>query len=344
MAYFFLMSRLAALDPAKAEPLSGMDMSALPVNSVKTPATQHEATTEHKSATRGSTDAKQDALKKALIARLLKEYTGVISNIAIQVTLSDLRDFVVSQYPTQGISLFQSIVRAAFPAIANDIFSAIAKMDAYDKWLMDNLRSMNDMNYISRNETLWNKRIAVFGERDARKIWSEELTASQERQQSMQKTITLLNKDNDTPIDERLYLLKTTLDENYNNTVDNLMIDHSMIAKVFLGFDSVQKDLAKLPIEQRQAQINSIRKQLGYSQEQVEELAKSDAMKEARWQNGYKYMAEREALLKENLGSNQDQALSLLRVKYFKREAPTIAKEEAGGFYRYLRPRLYGRN
>ena len=43
--------------------------------------------------------------------------------------------------------------------------------------------------------------------------------------------------------------------------------------------------------------MNSIRRQLGYSQEQIDALALKDEERSLRWENGLAYMAEREALV-----------------------------------------------
>ena len=54
-------------------------------------------------------------------------------------------------------------------------------------------------------------------------------------------------------------------------------------------------------------------------------------------------MESRDQLLASNENLPEDQ-LDELRSQFFGNSASTIAKEEANGFYRFQRPRYYGRN
>jgi len=55
-------------------------------------------------------------------------------------------------------------------------------------------------------------------------------------------------------------------------------------------------------------------------------------------------MEKRETLSSNLKGDALSKAMDELRMEFFKHEAPTIAKEEQQGFYRFNRPRLYGQN
>ena len=107
-----------------------------------------------------------------------------------------------------------------------------------------------------------------------------------------------------------------------------------------------RKRQAEMTAEQRQEKINDIRRNIGFDEQVVQELAERDLTREARWQNGYAYMEAR-GVLEARYGQNAvpENELDLLREQYFRHEAPTIKKEETDiGFYRYNRPRVYGRN
>ena len=84
---------------------------------------------------------------------------------------------------------------------------------------------------------------------------------------------------------------------------------------------------------------------MGFPEEQVEYLAASDQKREKRWLNGYAYMEAREAAEVQYSGEQLTQELDKIREQYFAHEASTIKKEEEDlEFFRYTRPRLYGRN
>ena len=96
--------------------------------------------------------------------------------------------------------------------------------------------------------------------------------------------------------------------------------------------------------EQRQQEIDTIRRTIGFDETQIEYLAEQDQVKDKRWLNGYSYMEARQGLHNEFSGEELDTELADLREKHFKHEAPTIAREEEDEFFRYKRQRVYGRN
>jgi hypothetical protein len=69
-----------------------------------------------------------------------------------------------------------------------------------------------------------------------------------------------------------------------------------------------------------------------------------DERREARWQNGLAYLQERARLEASFEGEALEGELRALREEYFAHEAPTIEAEERDGFFRFERPRVYGRN
>jgi hypothetical protein len=69
-----------------------------------------------------------------------------------------------------------------------------------------------------------------------------------------------------------------------------------------------------------------------------------DARREARWQNGLAYMEERARVEASFEGAAREDELRALRERYFAEQAPTIEAEERDDFFRFERPRIYGRN
>ena len=100
------------------------------------------------------------------------------------------------------------------------------------------------------------------------------------------------------------------------------------------------------PVEQLLKQRPGIasRTEMGFSQQEVERMQEVDAYREKRWENGLAYMEERDLLVEGLGGEELGTQLDALREKYFKHEAKTIKLEEEDGFFRYKRPRIYGRN
>lgn len=277
-----------------------------------------------------------------LIKKLRTEYLDQIANIAFQVSLKEIKEDMIRTYPARGAESFADVVKSAFPDYANSIFSAIEKMAIYDEWLLNNLLVLNEISLLDQQNTLWQKRYELFGDA-AKEIWQEEISAEQERQASVKKSVTLLDTAYDTPMDDRLSLFTTSFNESFSGSMQDSVLDSKgLLSQVFFGFDAVQRDLQAMTPEDRQQQINDIRRSIGYEENLVIFLADQDQQKERRWQNGYDYMAARQQAI--DSGVDNEERLAQIRNAHFGKEASTIAKEEEIGFYRYQRPRIYGRN
>lgn len=279
----------------------------------------------------------------SLVDELITKYGDHINKIAVQASLFEVQEYLLSRYPADGQARFRRIISMAFPQLANAILAVVERMGLYNDWLIENYALLADMNPLAREGALWHKRRALFGT-DAEKIWADELALQAQKQQTMQEAIYQLEQAADISLDERLYQLQSAITENYGETVQQLVVSPGMVAQVFFGFDSVQDALQQLSPIERQAEMNRLRKQLGYSDEQIGRLQERDEVRNQRWDNGYAYMAQRQQLVDTVHGAAFDEALAVLREQFFKHEANTIAQEEASGFFRYQRPRVFGRN
>jgi len=278
-----------------------------------------------------------------MVVKLRQMHGHDIHEIKTMLALQDLRDFIVERYPEKGEALFSDIIHQAFPELSEKILSLIASMDAYETWLDNNQLALSDLMELEREGRVWKKRNELFGEL-AQEIFSDEITEAQQRQQAVMDTVEMLDKADDISMDERLFLLQSSMQEHLGANIESLLVDKGMISGVYFNLASVQKNLHELNAQQRQAQIDASRRQLGFSEKDIDYLAKQDAKNEVRWKNGYGYMEKREAISSNLEGEALSKAMDELRLEFFKHEAPTIAKEEQQGFYRFNRPRLYGQN
>lgn len=278
-----------------------------------------------------------------LALHLLETYGETILDKRVQVGLLEERDSVLSRFPEQGLALFELALRRAFPDLAETILGLIARMAEYDTWLEANATQLATLGLLEREGTLWQKRQALFG-KDALEIWADEQQAVAAKKEATRQVLTRLNDDNQSTLDEKLYQLQSELTEIYDGDLEKLGMDAGVLGAVFFGLDSVQKVLSDLPSERRQQEINRVRRQLGYSDAQIERLAERDAKRNQRWEKGLAYMDARRELDARPESAEKLQALQRLREEHFGFEAKTIALEERDGFYRFERPRLYGRN
>jgi hypothetical protein len=275
--------------------------------------------------------------------RMKQQHSHEISSVLVQLSMADFRLFVLEQFPVKGESVFQQIMRAAFPNYADSIFALLESMRQYNEWHIDMLLTLNDMNPLTRKGTLWAKRTGLFGDR-AQEIWQQELDGEENKQKNIQETLALLHQANELSMTDRLNILTDSINQQYGDEHSNLLISKGMVADIYFHLDSVQTDLEKMNETERINALAESRRQLGFTPERIKELAQQDQDNEIRWKNGYEYMSARDQVVSLYNGSEQDAKLTDLREKYFKHEAATIEKEEKTDFYRYKRPRLYGSN
>jgi hypothetical protein len=151
--------------------------------------------------------------------------------------------------------------------------------------------------------------------------------------------------DSDGTLEQKLAAYQDRLREAFEGTErEPLLAQRGMWTEVFLRADAVQEELASLEPGARQAAIDRIRRGMGYTEDEVEHLAAVDAERDERWQRGRAYMEERARLAATFEGDVLEEELRVLRERTFGPTAPTIEREEAGGFFRFERPRVYGRN
>jgi hypothetical protein len=284
------------------------------------------------------------SIEDQLVKELQKYYGATISEKSTQASIYDIRKSFVGSRP-DGRDFFYKVLKRAFPELADEIMKTLDKIDLYNQWLMENDAVLSQMTEEERLAALWKKRIELFGE-DAKEIWTDEVMATEARKAKMLDTLEFINTSEDTTIEEKLQLFQDVLQETYQGSPEQYFLDQKpILAKIFFSVDSVQNELKQMSPDQRQMALNKIRREMGFTQEQVEAMEKVDADNNQRWDVGLKYMEERKKVVSEFQGQEQNEKLKALREKYFQDEAQTIQlEEEKDGFFRFERPRYYGRN
>ena len=302
-----------------------------------------EASSNYQAPFEPMASSNQDDFEAGLINKLIASYADTINQLAVQASLVKVKDVVLARYPEDGVARFERIIRAAFPEYADSILSILERLAVYNEWLVDSQLALADLSPLERNGTIWDKRRELFGE-DAELIWAEERAELAQKKNAMQALIAELDQESHMSIDEKFYQLQNAISEQHEGSVQQYATNPGVIVQAFLNLNSVQKSLNNLPADERQEKLNDLRRQSGFTEERIEELATKDQERDARWNNGLAYMAERETLINTLSGHEHEEALVALREKYFKHEAITIQREEEMDFWRYKRPRIYGVN
>jgi len=299
---------------------------------------------DQKSTTNAKFDGSGISVEDRLVRELQKNYGRTISQKRTQADMYDIRNAIVSANP-DGMVFFHHLLQRAFADYAEEIMDTLDRLDIYNQWLEENEFVLSQMSNDSRMAALWEKRISLFGE-DAYDIWADEMPATDARQAKFKETVYLIDTSTDMSIEEKLDIYQETLREISEGMPETYMTAQpATMTKAFFSIGSVQDELKLMDPDQRQMTINMIRREMGFSQAEVEKMEKLDTKRNARWENGLKYMAQREDVVAEFQGEELTVKLNELRINYFGNEAKTIElEEENDGFFRFSRPRYYGRN
>lgn len=290
----------------------------------------------------GSDEA--DRFVVAAVERLWKDFGKGPLGKAAQIQLAGLRNYLKDQNPETYQALFKAIVSRAFPAQAGEILKTIETLDIYSAWLEDNKERLSRLGHDEIKQELWAKRKALFGNA-AREMWAEET-----RTEAVSDVLDIMRDAYDTRISDKLALYTEAIaqiskDTHGDGSGPDFIEDRKVsLTRAFLGLDSVQAELSAMDGNRRAEALRTIRKTMGFSESELDTLAQKDAANELKWQNGYAYMRDRNRLLAEPDDGTQAMKLSALQERYFKNAASTIQAEEASGFLRFNRPRVFGRN
>jgi hypothetical protein len=289
------------------------------------------------------TSEQRDLLVERIVLELRQRYGKTISRIGTQASLLDVRNQILSLFPGDE-GKFHQIIRLAFPDYADEVISTLNRLDQYYRWLEDNAGLLSRMSSLERKAALFEKQRELFGEA-ADEIWSGEILASEARTAAMQDTMAVLGESRETSLENKLDIFQSTLRQTYENTPDeHVLKQRFLLAKVFFSIESVQEELHAMSPEQRQFKMDQIRREMAFSEEEIVNMQVLDAERNQVWETGLQYMDERDTIFSRYDGEDQEDQLKALREKYFRDEADTIELEEKEGFYRFERPRVFGRN
>ena len=281
------------------------------------------------------------SLEDTAIAGALKDKYGAgIFNVRVQMyAMEKLMAYMKTRYPDKWQERVFSILRIAFPELAETMIDRFKMLLNYKNWLLDNQEYLRSLSLKERQDMLWEKRREIFGS-DTDLIWAEELKA-----EKILGALDTVRRSQDTNLSEKLYIYKDAIDKAYGEEAKKFMQEHAQeLVGAFLETDPVQEDLSSMTPEEREAKLQQIRKALGMDEPSIERWRSLDRLRDNIWHAGASYMRERESLVKSYKGDDLEKRLDELRKHYFGKEAETIKHEEASGFFRFKQRRLYGLN
>ena len=275
-----------------------------------------------------------------LVAHLRATYGGEIENPYVQMRmLEKLMRYYQARYPDTWQDMLLAAVRAAFPERYQEIAALLESRLAYETWMDENRARLQALGGKERQEALWETRKRLFGDA-AERIWASEL-----KNQALVSALETLDVQDGTSLADKLTMYRDTLEGIHQEGFDAHMQSHRQEAmNRFLDLSTVQQSLSAMPPAERKQSLRQIRRTMGMDDDALARWDTLDQTRDARWEAGAQYMAERAALLAQHQGAALDEQLTALRQRYFGAEADVIASEEASGFFRFARERRWGRN
>ncbi len=272
---------------------------------------------------------------------LRTRYGAKLKEPYIQIKMvEDLMRFFQQRYPDRWQEELLAFLKKAFPEMYDELAAMLRNRVDYEKWVKDNTAYLRGLSDKERRAAMWDARNRLFGKETAERIWAAEL-----KNQALADTLVALDANPDANLTKKLSTYKQRLQEIHGEQTEAWLERHRQeTMNRFLDLSSVQKELSAMTPQERSQSLRTIRKEMGLDEEALKRWDELDRTRDARWDAGAKYMAEREALAKQLAGPELEAKLQELRARYFGSEAEIIGQEEAGGFFRFERPRQWGRN
>ncbi|WP_224247333.1 hypothetical protein [Hyalangium gracile] len=276
------------------------------------------------------------------LATYLRERFGAkLKEPYVQIKmLEDLMRYFQKRNPDRWQEELLAFLKKAFPEMYEELAATLRNRVDYEKWVRDNDAYLRGLSDKERRAAMWDARNRLFGKETAERIWASEL-----KNQAVADTLAALDAKQDANLTQKLSTYKQRLQEIHGEQTEVYLERHRQeTMNRFLDLPSVQQELTAMQPQERSQSLRTIRKEMGMDEEALKRWDTLDQTRDARWDAGARYMAEREALAKQLSGAELEAKLQEVRARYFGSEADIIAQEEASGFFRFERPRQWGRN
>jgi hypothetical protein len=283
----------------------------------------------------------EDAEAEALLTALRERYGARLDEPTMQRRmLEELMRYFQKRNPDGWREELLAFLKKSFPERYEELAALLRNREDYEKWMKDNDAYLRGLGPQERSAAVWDARNRLFGKDVAEQLWAAEL-----KNQAVADALRTLDTMEGAPLTDKLSAYKQKLKEVHGTSTDAYVARHQQeLMNRFLDLSSIQRELTDMAPEERAKSLRTIRQEMGLDAEALGRWDTLDRTRDARWDAGARYMAERAALAKELSGEALEARLQEVRARYFAGEAELIGQEEASGFFRFERPRVWGRN
>jgi hypothetical protein len=254
--------------------------------------------------------------------------------------LEQLMRYFQQRNPTGWEADLVALLRRAFPEQAELLAQRLHQRVEYGRWMEEHQKELRGKPEAERRAAVWEERKRLFGQDVAEQLWAGEL-----RSAAVSDALVAIDALPQASVGERLERYQKSLAQTYGaESTEYTQAHQQELMNRFLDLGSVQRDLGAMSPGERARSLREIRQGMGLDEAALERWKELDLRRDARWELGERYMAERATLTQQASGPELDAQLAALRARYFPDEAETMAEEEASGFFRFGQPRQWGRN
>lgn len=297
------------------------------------------ATESRRKASKEEAPAMQGDLSFEEVVELMQErHGGELGTRLGQIDMINaLIAYLKKTHPDNWQVMMEKLLNAAFPDQAAELLELANNHLEYVAWRRQADAELRQLDNDARMEMLMEQRREIFGEAVAEDLWKHQI-----RDYETQKAIERLASESDRPVNERLDEFSSVVKENYSE--EALKNQSTSMGDSFASqfLEATQDELRDMEAQQRQQTINETRRQLGYSESAVENLARLDRTRDKRWESGEQYMEKRERIMANYEGEERQERLRSAREQIQGASADTIRKEEESGHFRFEQERTYG--
>lgn len=271
------------------------------------------------------------ALREKFAPRLADKHARIK---AIEQVVAYLR----AHYPADWEQRVRAFLEQLAPDLAGELAAMFQGLMRLNEWLALNRDALMALPPQERRAALWAARREAFGA-DAEAIYAGEV-----RSEQLASALQGIDVATGLTTDEKLAQLVAAVGETWGEQAPDFMQARGAeLMNRFLEVPSVQDDLQTLDAAARAETLRRIRAGMGLDTAALERWDTLDQQRDRAWATGQDYWLQRQALAARYEGAELQNRLAELQDRLFGDEAQVIRDEEAAGFYRYDRPRRYGR-
>jgi hypothetical protein len=232
--------------------------------------------------------------------------------------------------------------RTTFPDMSEEIFTLYSKMHQYNMWVRQNITTdeWKDMSPDEREKSVWDTRYKLLGNEATEEIFKRKLEIYKSS-----AILTDVAENRKLPLNNKISGFKEEVNSLFGegNGSEFIKNEKHQLMNKFLNSDSVQNDLSSLNSDERIRTLSEMRRDLGYSEQEIEQLAVFDAEKEkelVKLKEYGKLYSEYQSLYTE--GELQSKLKELRESIFGADQAFLIESEEKRGMFRFKQKIKYG--